>query len=84
MTHEELRRANEIKNEIERLEAFLCVAEKVWAGRLIKRTSKFILTSLPYGVYTEAEFLLDTATKNKMLGVLQDRLNELNQELANI
>lgn len=36
MKYENLIKGNEIKEEIDRLERFISVAEKVWSGKIIK------------------------------------------------
>nr|HIW32434.1 hypothetical protein [Candidatus Paenibacillus intestinavium] len=84
MTDEELRIANIIKKEILDLEDFLHSAEKVWTGRVIKRTSQFLIKSSPYGIYNEAEYHMDTETKNKVLDVLKERLSDLRKQLGSI
>ena len=81
---EKLKRANELDEEIKSLESFLRIAEKVWTGKIIKRTSTFIIKSRPYGVYNEAEYELDTETKNKMLDVLSEKVADMNNQLKKI
>ncbi len=84
MTDEELAKANEIKKEINELEEFLRVAEKVWTGKIIKKTSTITLLSNAYGVYSEAEYHLKTDIKNKVLDVLKEHLDSLKQKLSDM
>ncbi|MNM39319.1 hypothetical protein D3C81_500920 [compost metagenome] len=84
MSKDKLKKANEIDKEIKRLEDFLFNAERVWTGKLVKRTSKYIIKSNPDWMYKEAEYELDTETKNKMLDVLRDKLSNLQKQLTEI
>jgi hypothetical protein len=84
MDIKELSRANSLFKEIRELERFISSAEKVWTGRLIKKTSKHIFRSNAYGAISEAEFHLNTDLKNKVLDVLRDHLDELKSELENL
>lgn len=80
----QLDRANEIQNEIKELDNFLFYAEKVWTGKIIKRTSALVLKSNAFGAFDEAEYELDTEIKNKILDVLRNHLEELQKELESM
>jgi hypothetical protein len=84
MDSTKLSRANKLFKEIRQLEFFIRAAEKVWTGKLIKRTSKFIFKSTEYGAVSSEEFSMDTPLKNKVLDVLRDHLDELKAELENL
>ncbi|MDN4069955.1 hypothetical protein QYF50_18800 [Paenibacillus vini] len=81
---DKLNQTNKLNDEIKRLESFLRTAEKVWTGKIIKRTSTFIIKSNPYGAFDEAEYKLDTKTKNKMLDVLRENLADMKNQLKKI
>ncbi|WP_342505876.1 hypothetical protein [Sporosarcina sp. FSL K6-2383] len=84
MTDADLNLANEIKKDIRELERFLLSAEKVWTGKLIKKTSKYIFRSSAYGMFHEADYFMNTEIKNKVLDVLRDELTELRNRLKEI
>ncbi|MEK3995475.1 hypothetical protein MKY29_12040 [Psychrobacillus sp. FSL K6-2365] len=84
MTDNELERANKLKLEIKELESFLFSAERVWTGKIVKQTSKFLIKSNPYGVFNEAEYNMNTEMKNKVLDVLKERLTDLKNQLKSI
>lgn len=91
MTREELKRANDINKEIEKLENFIYKASMVWTGKVIatnyietKRVGRFIFRSRSYGTVEEAQYDLDNEMKNKVLQVLKDRVTELYKELGEI
>ncbi|QJI52428.1 hypothetical protein [Psychrobacillus phage Perkons] len=81
MTETELEKAIKLKQEIKELDDFLFVAERVWTGKIIKKTSSYILQSVPYGAFKEAEYLMNTKMKNKVLDVLRSELSELKDQL---
>lgn len=84
MKYENLIKGNEIKEEIDRLERFISVAEKVWAGKIIKEKTRYILKSSAYGYFEESSFKLNTKLKNKVLDVLRAELAELKLELEKL
>ena len=84
MTSKELIKANIINKAIRELDLFISTAEEVWEGKLIKQTSKYIFKSVAYGVYDEAEYHMNTEIKDKVLNVLRDHLQELNNQLKNL
>ncbi|MDN4609136.1 hypothetical protein [Sporosarcina highlanderae] len=84
MTHEELNRANEIQREIRKLERFILSAEKVWTGKIIKRTTTYIFKSTAYGAIGSSEYEMDTDMKNRVLDVLREKLTELKGEFARL
>lgn len=81
MTDKQLSRANKIKKEIKRIEDFMFYAERVWTGKIIKETSRYIFKSSGYGALNSAEYELDTETKNEVLEVLRNKLKRLKNEL---
>lgn len=91
MTREELKRANIISKEIEKLEDFIYKASMVWTGKVTannyietKHLGKFLFKSNSYGTVEMAEYELDNEMKNKVLQVLKDRVTELYTELEEI
>ncbi|CEP79270.1 Uncharacterised protein [[Clostridium] sordellii] len=84
MKYENLIKGNEIKKEIDRLEKFISVAEKVWTGKIIKEKTRYIFKSSAYGYFKESSFYLDTKLKNKVLDVLRTELKELKLELEKL
>ena len=84
MKYENLVKGNEIKKEIDRLEKFISVAEKVWTGKIIKEKTRYILKSSAYGYFEESSFELNTKLKNKVLDVLRAELAELKLELEKL
>lgn len=84
MNEHRLKIANKIQGEIEVIESFLWSAERVWTGKLIKRTSKYIFKSSPFGWLDESELFLKTELKNKLLDVLREELAELKDQLQKV
>jgi len=84
MTDEQLARANKVKSEIKRIEDFLFYADRVWTGKIIKETSRYIFKSNGYGALSSAEYELDTETKNELLVVLRNKLTRLKDDLSSI
>lgn len=84
MTDAELEKAVRLRDEIRHLESFISSAERVWTGKVIKRTSKYIIKSNPYGALDEAVYVLDTRMKNKVLDVLRNELSDLKTQLSEI
>jgi len=84
VTDYELKLANALSEEIREMELFLRAAERVWTGKIVKETTKYILKSHPYGALKEREFELDTDLKNKVLELLRDELLEKKYQLKNI
>ncbi|MBU3126752.1 hypothetical protein [Clostridium tagluense] len=84
MTSKELIKANIINKAIRELDLFISTAEKVWEGKIVKKSSKYILKSIAYGVYDEAEYHMNTELKDKVLNVLREHLKELNDQLNNL
>lgn len=84
MKYENLVKGNEIKKEIDRLEKFISVAEKVWTGKIIKEKTRYIFKSSAYGWFEEQSFHLNTKLKNKVLDVLRNELEELKLELEKL
>ena len=81
MTLEELREANRIEKEINRLEDFLYTAERVWKGKLTVEKQKYIFGSIPYGFLESKSIELDNDMKNKVLKLFRDRVKELKKSL---
>ena len=84
MKDHELIQANRINKEIRELELFISCSEKVWTGKIIKRTSSFIFKSNDYGAIDSVEFNMNTEIKNKVLDVLREHLKVLKNQLENI
>ena len=81
---ENLNEANRIKKEIDELASFIWNAERTWTGKVIKRESKYIFKSMPYGVIESAEFNMNTEIKNKVLDVLKEHMENLKERLESI
>lgn len=60
MTGDDLKIAIEIQKEIKELENFIFSAERVWTGKIVKRTSNFIFKSGGYGFLREEEYNMNT------------------------
>lgn len=84
MTNENLERANYLKKKIKELDDFIWHAERVWNGKLVQHTQKYILKTVPCGMFEESEYVLNTDTKDKILDVLRGNLKEMKTELENI
>lgn len=79
---EDVSKASEIKKEIDELEYFIEMAEKVYKGKIIKRDTKYIF-SFSLNRTTE-EYNMNTNIKNKVLDVLREHLNDLYKQLEDI
>ena len=84
MTVEQLRKANEIKSKIDKLNDFIRTAEKVWTGNLSIRKPKLFFKSNSYGIYRSSELELDTETKDEILALVIRKRDNLLIELENI
>ena len=84
MTDEALSQANNIKEEIKELELFIYSAERVWKGKIIKQTSKYIIRTAPYGCFNETEYCMNTRMKDKVVEMLREYLVELKYKLKNM
>jgi len=81
MNNKNLIEANKIDKEIKELESFIHRAESVWKGKLIKQNTGYIFKSVAYGLYSEAEYSMNTGIKNKVLEVLRGHLQDLKNQL---
>ena len=84
MTNENLERANYLKKKIKELEDFIWYAERVWNGKIVNQTQNDIFKTVPYGMFEEREYILNTNIKDKLLDVLRENLKEMKTELENI
>ncbi len=84
MTLKELDRANELQKEIRELDDFIFTAERVWEGKLIHKTTKFIFKTIAYGYLESEEYTLNTETKNEVLEFLKAKLLKLKDELEQL
>lgn len=84
MNFGQLQRAKEIQKELKELENFMFSASRVWKGKLIKNIKGIIFKSNAYGYYESKEYHMDTEMKNRVLKVLEDRVNELKNEMENL
>jgi hypothetical protein len=84
MTNEELERANYLKKKIQELESFIWNAERVWTGKIIKQTEKYIFKANGYAAFNDAEYTLNTKMKDRLLDVLKEHLEEMKTELTNL
>ena len=84
MTNEQLERANYLKKKIKELESFIWHSERVWTGKIIKQTEKYIFRANGYGAFNDSEYALSTGMKNRLVDVLKEHLKEMQTELDNI
>lgn len=55
MTDKQLERANYLKKKIKELDDFIRHAERVWNGKLVQQTQKYIFKTVPCGMFEESE-----------------------------
>ncbi len=79
-----LKRANELKKEIQELDSFIFYASKVWTGKLTIKEKVMSFISNAYGAFESKEFKMDTHIKNRVLDVLIDYKNELEKEFEDM
>ena len=84
MTEENLKKANDIQKEMKELENFIWHAERIWTGKIIKQTQKYIFRANGYGCFEDAEYNLTTEMKDRILEVLKEHLEELKTKLNNL
>jgi hypothetical protein len=84
MTDKELEKANYLKKKIKELDSFIWHAEKVWTGKIVKQTEKYIFRANGYGCFDDSEYSLSTEMKDRLLDVLREHLKEMKTELDNI
>lgn len=82
MTDYQITRGNKLRSEIREIEAYLLIAERMWQGKLITKTSTHFMQTIPYGAISTQEIKLNNKIKNKMLDVLREEVKELRAELA--
>lgn len=79
MERSDLKKINELDNEIKELDDFLFVAKKVWKGRVTLQK----VISKAYGFFGPTEFNMNTEIKNRVLKVLEDYKQELEIKIEN-
>lgn len=84
MTEDGLIKANKLNKEIEELELFICSAERIWTGKIIKRDTKYIFKANGYGAFNDVDYNMNTEMKNKVLDVLREHLKDLKRQLGDI
>lgn len=84
MTDKDLERANYLKKKIKELENFIWYSERLWTGKIIKQTEKYIFKLNGYGGFEDKEYNLNTKMKDKIIDILREDLKEMQKELENI
>ena len=84
MDFDKLKRANDLDEQIRKLDYFIFYANRAWTGKLTIKDKivKFITDS--YGATQSKEFNMNTEIKDRVLKVLQDYKNELEEEFKGI
>jgi len=80
----DLEKANKLREEIKKIDYFIWMASRVWTGKLIKKTQKYIFKSISYGTVESAELELNTELKNKLIDVIQEYKDELDKKFRSI
>lgn len=83
MTDGDLKKANELKEQIRILSIFLITARNVWTGKMVikKPRPRLCFVANGYGAFRTEEFELNNRLKNKVVEVLEKELIELKKEL---
>lgn len=84
MDNEKLNRANKLKKEISELDSFISTASKVWGGKLTIKDKIMMFISNSYGILKSEEFKMNTDIKNRVLKVLENYKDELEDEFERI
>ena len=84
MDSKKLERANELEKEIKELDYFLWTAGRVWTGKLTIEDRIMKLISNGYGAIRSAEFNMNTTIKNRVLNVLEQYKQELEEEFKSL
>lgn len=75
---------NQKRDKIYELEDFLYVAKKVWAGKLVIEKQKYLLKTVPYGIFEEKTITLDTDIKNEILQFIENKIESIKKEIEDI
>lgn len=81
MTDKDLKKANELKEQIGELDLFLITARNIRTGKMVIKKPRLSFVANGYGVFTSKEFKLNNRLKNKVVEVLETELIELKKEL---
>lgn len=84
MDFDKLKRANNLKDEIKELDDFIFYASRVWTGKLTIKEKIMRFISSSYGVFESKEFKMNNTIKNRVLNVLIQYRDELEEEFKNI
>ena len=84
MDSKKLERANELEKEIKELDYFLWRASRTPAGKLTIKDRIMKVISKSYGIVKEEEFNLNTTIKSRVLDVLEQYKQELEEEFKNL
>lgn len=86
MTDEILKKANELKNEIKKLEDFQYYFQKTWKKGKLSLIPKhsFKFGFLGHGVFDGQEILANEELSNRMYDLIEDYISELKEEYKNL
>lgn len=85
MDFDKLKKANALKYEIEELTSFINYSGIAWSGNKLTIKGRIIrFISHTYGRFSRKEFKMNNTIKNKVLDVLIEYRNELEEEFKNI
>lgn len=86
MTEAQLKEANKIQKELNKLKSFIYNAETLWTGKLslknkIKKHIIMMFCTNSYGAIEGMEYELDSTMKDRILRVLYERKKELEDKM---
>lgn len=84
MDKDKLDKANKLQEEIGKLDSFINTASKVWSGKLTIKDKIMSFISNSYGIISSKELEMNTKLKNRVLKVVIDYKEELENEFNNI
>lgn len=84
MNKENLKRANQLNEEIRNLDSFIHTADRCWLGELKVYRKRLFFSTVPYGAFGEKTIECNTKLKNRIRDVIYEYQQELEVELESL
>lgn len=84
VTSTQLKRANQLSEEISELESFIYTADRCWGGELDTRKKRLFFSNKPYGIFEKKTLECNTKLKNMIRDLIYQYKQELENELESL
>jgi len=84
MTNEDLRKAQELKENIRNVDRFLDQLKFVYRLKITSRVTKILLNNIAYGAFNGTSFECDKKLTGKIIIVLEEHRLELEKEYKDL